>query len=91
MDRHFAAGLMLLLPRSRRCRLAQPHGGGATILVSDEIELLLTPLPRSLIDRLRGRVGVNVTHHAQGLAAPYAIASRPGRHPVHQMRELAHT
>jgi hypothetical protein len=27
-------------------------------LVSDEIELLLTPLPRSLIDRLRGKLYV---------------------------------
>ncbi len=64
--------------------------GRATVLVSDEIELLLTPLPRSLIDRLRGRVGVNVTHRAHGHAAPYATASRLGRHPVRQMRELAH-
>lgn len=64
--------------------------GRATVLVSDEIELLLIPLPRSLIDRLRGRVGVNVTHRAHGHAAPYATASRLGRHPVRQMRELAH-
>ena len=36
--------------------------GRATVLVSDENELLLIPQPRGLIDRLRGRVGVNVTH-----------------------------
>jgi hypothetical protein len=65
--------------------------GRATVIVSDEIELLLNPLPRTLIDRLRGRVGVNVTHRARGHAAPYATASRLGRHPVRQMRELAHT
>jgi hypothetical protein len=64
--------------------------GRATVLVSDEFELLLTPLPRGLIDRLRGRVGVNVTHRAHGHPAPYATASRLGRHPVRQMRELAH-
>jgi hypothetical protein len=64
--------------------------GRATILVNDEIELLLTLVPRSLIDRLRGRVAVNVTHRAHGHAAPYATASRPALHPVRQMRELAH-
>jgi len=64
--------------------------GRATVLVSDEFELLLTPLPRRLIDRLRGRVGVNVTHRAHGHAAPYATSSRLGHHPVRQMRRLAH-
>ncbi len=64
--------------------------GRATVIVSEEVELLLAPLPRSVIDRLRGRVRVNVTHRADGHAAPYAIASRLGRHPVRQMRELAH-
>jgi hypothetical protein len=65
--------------------------GRATVLVGDEIELLLTPLPRNLIDRLRGCVSVNITHRSHGHAAPYATASRLGRHPVRQMRELAHT
>ena len=64
--------------------------GRATVLVSDEAELLLFPLPRGLIDRLRGRVAVNVAHRTHGHAAPYATASRLGRHPVRQMRELAH-
>jgi hypothetical protein len=64
--------------------------GRATVLVSDEIELLLFPLRRSLIDRLRGRVAVNVAHRTHGHTAPYATASRLGRHPVRQMRELAH-
>lgn len=64
--------------------------GRATVLVNDEIELLLTPLRRNLIDRLRGRVSVNIAHRAPGHAAPYATASRLGRHPVRQMRELAH-
>ena len=64
--------------------------GRATVLVSDENELLLIPRPRGLIDRLRGRVGVNVTQRIHGHPAPYATASRLGRHPVRQMRELAH-
>jgi hypothetical protein len=64
--------------------------GRATVLVSDETELLLIPLPRSLIDRLRGRVGVNVTQRVHGHATSYAIAGRLGRHPVRQLRELAH-
>jgi hypothetical protein len=64
--------------------------GRATVLVNDDAELLLVPLRRSLVDRLRGHVAVNVAHRAHGHAAPYATASRLGRHPVRQMRELAH-
>jgi len=64
--------------------------GRPTVLVSEEAELLLFPLRRSLIDRLRGHVAVNVAHRSHGHAAPYATASRLGRHPVRQMRELAH-
>jgi hypothetical protein len=64
--------------------------GRATVLVSDENELLLIPQPRSPIDRLRGRVRVNVTQRVHGHRALYATASRLGRHPVRQMRELAH-
>ncbi len=64
--------------------------GRATVLVGEEIELLLTPLRRSVIDRLRGRVPVNVAHRVHGHATPYATASRLGRHPVRQMRQLAH-
>jgi hypothetical protein len=62
--------------------------GRATVLVSDESELLLIPQPRGLIDRLRGRV--RVTQRVHGHPAPYATSSRLGRHPVRQMRELAH-
>jgi hypothetical protein len=64
--------------------------GHPTVLVSDDAELLLLPRPRSLIDRLRGHVVVNVAHRTHGHASPYATASRLGRHPVRQMRELAH-
>jgi hypothetical protein len=64
--------------------------GRPTVLVSDDAELLLAPQPRSLIDRLRGRVEVNVAHRNHGHASPYAITGRLGRHPVRQMRELAH-
>jgi len=64
--------------------------GRATVLVGKEDELLLVPLRRDLIDRLRGRVAVNVAHRVHGHATPYATPSRLGRHPVRQMRELAH-
>lgn len=64
--------------------------GRATVLVSAENELLLIPQPRNPIDRLRGRVRVNVTQRIHGHAGAYAIAGRLGRHPVRQMRELAH-
>jgi len=64
--------------------------GRATVLVSEDAELLLAPQPRSLIDRVRGRVEVKVAHRSQGHASPYAIAGRLGRHPVREMRELAH-
>jgi hypothetical protein len=64
--------------------------GHPTVLVSEDAELLLLPRPRRLIDRLRGHVVVNVAHRTHGHASPYAIAGRLGRHPVRQMRELAH-
>jgi hypothetical protein len=62
--------------------------GQATVLVSEETELLLIPLRRGPIDRLRGRVPVNVAQRAHGHATPYATASRLGRHPLQQMRQL---
>ncbi|HEY5344247.1 MAG TPA: hypothetical protein VIJ66_11400 [Solirubrobacteraceae bacterium] len=64
--------------------------GRPIVLVSEDAELLLFPLRRSLVDRLRGHVAVNVAHRTHGHVAPYATASRLGRHPVRQMRELAH-
>ena len=64
--------------------------GRPAVLVSEDAELLLFPLRRSLVDRLRGHVAVNVAHRTHGHVAPYATASRLGRHPVRQMRELAH-
>ncbi len=64
--------------------------GIATVLVGEEIELLLTPMPRGPFDRLRGRVPVHVAQRVHGHATPYATASRLGRHPVRQMRQLAH-
>ncbi len=64
--------------------------GRPTVLVSEDAELLLVPRRRTLIDRLRGHVAVNVTHRTHGHAAPFATTSRLGRHPVRQMRELAH-
>jgi len=50
----------------------------------------LTEGRATVLDRLRGRVGVSVTQRIHGRPAPYATASRLGRHPVRQMRELAH-
>jgi len=64
--------------------------GRPTVLVSEHAELLLVPRRRTLIDRLRGHVAVNVAHRTPRHAAPFATASRLGRHPVRQMRELAH-
>jgi hypothetical protein len=64
--------------------------GQATVLVGEEIELLLTPLRRGLLDRLRVRVPVNVSHRVHGHATPFATPSSLGRHPVRQMRQLAH-
>ncbi len=63
--------------------------GHATVLVGDEAELLLIPRPRGPLDRLRGQVAVKVAYRVNGHPTPYAIASRLGRHPVQQMRELA--
>jgi hypothetical protein len=64
--------------------------GIPTVLVGEESELVLTPLRRGPLDRLRGRVPVNVSHRVHGHATPYATPSRLGRHPVRQMRQLAH-
>lgn len=64
--------------------------GMPTVLVGKEIELLLTPLPRGPLDKLRGRVRVNVAHRVHGHATPYVTASSFGRHPLRQMRSLAH-
>lgn len=64
--------------------------GVPTMLVAEEAELLLTPLHRSPLDRLRGQVPVSVSQRVQGHGTPYATRSRLGRHPVRQMRQLAH-
>lgn len=63
----------------------------ATVIVDDETELLLAPLRRRLIDRLRGPVRKRVTHRTHRHAAAYATASTHGRHPVREMRALALT
>jgi hypothetical protein len=63
--------------------------GIPTVLVSEETELLLTPLRRSPLDRLRGQVPVSVVQRVHGHATPYATRSRLGRHPVREMRQLA--
>lgn len=64
--------------------------GQATVLVGEDSELLLVPMRRGLIDRLRGRVPVSIAPRAHGHATSYAAPSRLGRHPVQQMRQLAH-
>ncbi len=64
--------------------------GIPTVLVDEEVELLFTPRRRSPIDRLRGRVPVNVAHRVHGHATPYATPSSLGRHPLQQMHRLAH-
>ncbi len=50
--------------------------GQATVLVSEETELLLIPLRRGPIDRLRGRVPVNVAQRAT--ATPRRTRPRVG-------------
>jgi hypothetical protein len=62
----------------------------ATVVVDDETELMLIPFPRSLVDRLRRCVRVRVTHRPHGHVAAYATSSTLGRHPVREMRALAH-
>ncbi len=62
----------------------------ATVIVDEEIELMLIPFPRSIVDRLRGCVRVRVTLRPHGHIAAYATASTLGRHPVREMRALAH-
>lgn len=64
--------------------------GVPTVLVGEESELLLAPLRRGALDRILGRVPTNVSHRIDGRATPYATSSRLGRHPVRQMRKLAH-
>ena len=63
--------------------------GHPTVVVDEETELLLIPLPRRPIDRLRGCVRVRVTHRPHGHIAAYATSSTLGRHPVREMRALA--
>jgi hypothetical protein len=62
-------------------------GGRPTVIVGEESELLLVPTRRSLIDKLRGRVAVNVGQRVNGHAPTYMTASRLGRHPLREMRE----
>jgi hypothetical protein len=64
--------------------------GIPTVLVTEETELLLTPLRRGPIDRMRGQVPVRVSQRVHGRAIPYATRSRLGRHPLREMRQLAH-
>jgi hypothetical protein len=65
--------------------------GRPTVLVGEQDELLLVPLRRGLIDKLRGRVTVNIGHRVHGQISPYMTASRLGRHPVREMRERAYS
>jgi hypothetical protein len=61
----------------------------ATVIVDEETKLMLIPLPRTIVDRLRGCVRVRVTHRPHGHIASYATSSALGRHPVREMRALA--
>lgn len=63
--------------------------GRPCVLVGEEGELLLIPRPRSPIDRLRGGVRVRVAQRVNGRAGSFVTASRLGRHPVREMREMA--
>jgi hypothetical protein len=63
--------------------------GRATLVVDEEIELLLAPRPRTVLDRLRHRVAVNIASRVDGHATPYTTACRLGRRPVREMRQLS--
>jgi hypothetical protein len=63
--------------------------GQATVLVREDTDLLLVPLRRRVIDRLRCRVPVSIATRRHGHASSYATLSRLGRHSVRQMRALA--
>jgi hypothetical protein len=63
--------------------------GIPTVLVGEETELLLTPLHRTPLDRLRGQVPVSVAQRVHRHATAYATRSRLGRHPMREMRQLA--
>lgn len=63
--------------------------GLATVVVNEESELVLLPLRRSPLDKLRGRVAVNVGLRVNGHAPAFMTASRLGRHPLREMRELS--
>jgi hypothetical protein len=57
---------------------------------ADEVVWRNLAFPRSIVDRLRGCVRVRVTHRPHGHIAAYATSSTLGRHPVREMRNLAH-
>jgi hypothetical protein len=61
------------------------------VIVDEDMELMLIPFPRSIVDRLRGCVRVGVTHRPHGHIAASATSSTLGRHPVREMRALALT
>jgi hypothetical protein len=63
--------------------------GRSIVLVGEVGELLIVPYPRSPIDRMRGSVRVRVSQRVNGRPGQFGTASRLGRHPVRQMRELA--
>lgn len=63
--------------------------GRPTLMVGADLELMLIPRRRSLIDRLRGGVRVRVSQRSPGMTARVATSTRLGRHPVSEMRRLA--
>jgi hypothetical protein len=63
--------------------------GHPTLLVDAESELLLVPMQRSLLDRIRGRVAVNFGQCVNGRAPTHMTISHVGRHPLREIRELS--
>lgn len=61
--------------------------GRPTVVVVEDTELLLVPKRRSLIDKLRRQVAVNVGQRDSGRVWPFVLASRLGRRPVREMRK----
>lgn len=77
-------------PWAERALAGNLREGIATVLVDEDVELLLIPLRRGPIDRLRGRVPVSVSQRSHGYPTRYATRSRLGRRPLAEMRRLAH-
>lgn len=62
------------------------------VVVFDSLEVLIEPCPRhglrGLVDRMRGKTGVQIGFREHGIHAPspVAVRTRVGRHPLDDIR-----